>query len=103
MMIVASSRLVAAARYGGNTRDARRRGGAADPNAESEWMDKARKLANQRAARFRQERGAQPVAPAGWRRRRKPKKDGDADEYPAPPGPTMSPVPAAASMPTRWR
>ena len=81
MMIVASSRLVAAARYGGNTRDARRRGGAADPNAESEWMDKARKLANQRAARFRQERGAQPVAPAGWRRRRKPKKDGDFDEY----------------------
>ena len=65
MMIVASSRLVAAARYGGNTRDARRSGGAADPNAESEWMDKARKLANQRAARFRQERGAQPVAPGG--------------------------------------
>ena len=104
MMIVASSRLVAAARYGGNTRDARRRGGAADPNAESEWMDKARKLANQRAARFRQERGAQPVAPAGWRRRRKPKKDGDFDEYAGAAGATtMSPVPAAASMPTRWR
>ena len=44
-------------------------------------MDKARKLANQRAARFRQERGAQPVAPASWRRKRKPKTDGDFDEY----------------------
>ena len=64
MTIASSTGLVATARYGGNTRDARRRGGAADPNAESEWMDKARKLANQRAARFRQERGAQPVAPA---------------------------------------
>ena len=31
---------------------------------EGEWMQRARRLANQRAAQFRKERGAPPVAPA---------------------------------------
>lgn len=44
---------------------------------ESEWMQRARKLANQRAAQFRKERGAQPVAsPGTWRRKRKEDKAG---------------------------
>ena len=34
------------------------RGGGGD---ESDWMQKARKLANKRASQFRRERGAQPV------------------------------------------
>ncbi len=77
------------ARYGG-ARETRAPGssgskasGAAsgDKNDEGEWMQRARKLANQRAAQFRKERGAPPVAPAPWRRRRKAdKRDGeDAD------------------------
>ena len=41
-------------------------------------MQKARKLANKRASQFRRERGAQPVAPAQWRRKRKGEK---GDEY----------------------
>ena len=51
------------------------RGGGGD---ESDWMQKARKLANKRASQFRRERGAQPVAPAQWRRKRKGEK---GDEY----------------------
>ena len=42
-------------------------------------MQRARKLANQRAAQFRKERGAPPVAPAPWRRRRKTDK-GDGED-----------------------
>ena len=42
-------------------------------------MQRARKLANQRAAQFRKERGAPPVAPAPWRRRRKADK-GDGED-----------------------
>ena len=37
-------------------------------------VQKARKLANKRASQFRRERGAQPVAPAQWRRKRKGEK-----------------------------
>ena len=50
-----------------------------DTNDEGEWMRRARKLANQRAAQFRKERGAPPVAPAPWRRRRKADK-GDGED-----------------------
>ena len=73
------------ARYGG-ARETRAPGSSGskasgDKNDEGEWMQRARKLANQRAAQFRKERGAPPVAPAPWRRRRKTdKRDGeDAD------------------------
>lgn len=45
---------------------------------EGEWMQRARKLANQRAAQFRKERGAPPVAPAPWRRKRKTEKGDEA-------------------------
>jgi hypothetical protein len=41
-------------------------------------MQRARKLANQRAAQFRKERGAPPVAPAPWRRKRKTEKGDEA-------------------------
>ena len=74
----------ASARYGGGrARDAasaRPRQGSkrSDGGDEGEWMQRARKLANQRAAQFRKERGAPPVVPAPWRRRRKSDK-GDAD------------------------
>ena len=45
---------------------------------EGEWMQRARRLANQRAAQFRKERGAPPVAPAPWRRKRKTEKGDEA-------------------------
>ena len=69
------------ARYGGGrARDAasakrtpgsKGKGPTSDAGDEGEWMQRARRLANQRAAQFRKERGAPPVAPAPWRRRRK--------------------------------
>lgn len=45
-------------------------------------MQRARKLANQRAAQFRKERGAQPVSPPGnWRRKRKNDGGDDGGEF----------------------
>ena len=104
----ASSRLVAAARSSGpNTRDALAAAAPPYPNAESESMDKARKLANQRAARFRQSAARSSVAPAGLRQQAKAEEGRGTSlsrHAPFPPGATtMSPVPAAASMPTGWR
>ena len=64
------------ARYGGGrARDAasakrtpgsKGKGPTSDAGDEGEWMQRARRLANQRAAQFRKERGAPPVAPAPW-------------------------------------
>ena len=71
------------ARYGGQSTDARRSGksssASSNDSADGEWMQRARKLANQRAAQFRKERGAQPVAPAQWRRKRKGEKGNESD------------------------
>lgn len=51
-------------------------GSASKTDSEGEWMQRARRLANQRAAQFRKERGQPPVAPALWRRKRR----GDAGD-----------------------
>ena len=69
------------ARYGGarETRPGSGSKASGDKNDEGEWMQRARKLANQRAAQFRKERGAPPVAPAPWRRRRKT-DEGDGED-----------------------
>ena len=72
------------ARYGGERASrekaiSARPGSKGSKNDEGEWMQRARKLANQRAAQFRKERGAPPVAPAPWRRRRKTDK-GDGED-----------------------
>ena len=75
--------VVAAGRQYGDSRREKGGTGTRSPDRggggnESDWMQKARKLANKRASQFRRERGAQPVAPAQWRRKRKGEK---GDEY----------------------
>jgi hypothetical protein len=67
-------------RSGGRSEGGGRGGGGGGGDADSEWMQRARKLANQRAATFRKERGTQPVAPGNWRRKRTTKKvDGEGE------------------------
>ena len=80
------ARGVFSARYGGGraasdgdskTKGVRKSRSASNGD-EGEWMQRARRLANQRAAQFRKERGAPPVAPAPWRRKRKTEKGDEA-------------------------
>ena len=74
MTLASSSRLAVAARatsYGDKRSSKKGKSGGSEGLSDTEWMQKARKLANQRAAKFRTERGAPPVAPNTWRRKRK--------------------------------
>lgn len=58
------------------SRAARSPGGASP--SDTDWMRAARKLANKRAAQFRQERGPPPgSAPASWRRKRDRRRGDD--------------------------
>ena len=89
-LALALARGVFSARYGGGraasdgdskTKGARKSSSSsrsASNGDEGEWMQRARRLANQRAAQFRKERGAPPVAPAPWRRKRKTEKGDEA-------------------------
>ena len=85
-LALALARGVFSARYGGGraasdgdskTKGVRKSRSASNGD-EGEWMQRARRLANQRAAQFRKERGAPPVAPAPWRRKRKTEKGDEA-------------------------
>ena len=74
MTLASASRLAVAARatsYGDKRSSKKGKSGGSEGLSDTEWMQKARKLANQRAAKFRTERGAPPVAPNTWRRKRK--------------------------------
>ena len=64
---------------GGTSTESRSGGGSGGGDSDSEWMQRARKLANQRAAQFRKERGTQPVAPGNWRRKRKNDKNDEGE------------------------
>ena len=78
LTVVAAGRQYGDVRRDGGTGTAKSPGRGGDGGDDTDWMQKARKLANKRASQFRRERGAQPVAPAQWRRKRKGEK---GDEF----------------------